>query len=51
MGDLSDFQVRQELHKSNILGRAAIAKLHSTLKGNKDGMMIIQPGHLTIRNM
>jgi len=43
--------VRRELHKSSILGTAAIAKppiTEKTLKGEKDVVMIIKPGN---RNM
>jgi hypothetical protein len=46
--------VQQELHKSNIHSRAAIAKPLSTqnnAKRQRDGVMIIKPGHLLIGNM
>ena len=47
--------VRREIHKSNILGTAAIAKAPITekkkpLKGEKDGVMIIKPGRLMTGN-
>ena len=41
--------VRRELHKSNIHGRAAIAKSLTTendAKSQKDSVMIIKPGRL-----
>jgi len=45
--------VRRELNKSNIHGRAAIAKPLTTendAKSEKDGVMIIKPGRLMIGN-
>ena len=47
--------IGQELHKSNISSRAAIAislwLLKTMLKGLKDGVIIIIPRHLIIENM
>jgi hypothetical protein len=48
---VSIITVRQELHKSNIHGTAATAKppfTESKTKSEKDDVVIIKPGHLTI---
>ena len=45
--------VRRELHKSNIHGTAAVDNfrlLTTTLKGEKDGVIIIQSGHVMTGN-